>query len=75
MYKGHQVGKGRLDFLVEGKVVLDLKAVERLAPVHTAQMISYLSITGHPLGLILNFNVPVLRQGIKRVAGRERHRR
>ena len=66
------VGKGRLDFLVEGKVIVDLKAVERLAPIHVSQMISYLSMTGHPLGLILNFNVVALRQGIKRVTGRRR---
>jgi GxxExxY protein len=75
MYKGHCVGKGRLDFLVEGAVVLDLKAVEQLAPVHTAQMISYLSITGHPLALLINFNVPALRHGIKRIAGRPQFRR
>ena len=72
LYKGHAVGKARLDFLVEETVVLDLKAVERLSSVHDAQMISYLSITGHPLGLIINFNVPALRHGIKRIAGRRR---
>ena len=72
LYKGHEVGRARLDFLVEESVVLDLKAVERLAPVHEAQMISYLSITGHRLGLIINFNVPALRHGIKRIARRPR---
>jgi GxxExxY protein len=72
IYKGHTIGKGRLDFLVEGLVVLDLQAVERLAPVHTAQMISYLTITGHQLALLINFNVPALRHGIKRIAGRPR---
>ena len=71
-YKGQPLGVSRLDFLVEGVVVVDLKSVEQLAPVHTAQMISYLSITGHPLGLLINFNVPALRQGIKRIAGRTR---
>jgi GxxExxY protein len=70
MYKGHKIGRGRLDFLVEGRVVVDLKAIERLAAVHTAQMISYLGMTGHPLALLINFNVAALRQGIKRVAGR-----
>jgi GxxExxY protein len=75
MYKGHSIGKGRLDFLVEGKVVLDLKAVQQLAPIHTSQMVSYLSMTGHPLGLIINFNVVALRQGIKRIAARPRTRR
>ena len=73
MYKGRQVGKGCLDFLVEGVVVV-LKAVEQIASVHTAQVISYLSITGHPLGLIINFNVPALRHGIKRIAARPRTR-
>jgi GxxExxY protein len=72
IYRGRCVGKGRLDFLVEGAVVLDLKSVQQLAPVHSSQMISYLSITGHPLGLIINFNVPALRHGIKRIAGRRR---
>lgn len=75
LYKGHPVGKGRLDFLVEGSVVLDLKAVDQLAPVHTSQMISYLSITGHQLGLIINCNVAALRLGIKRIAGRRGPRR
>ena len=74
LYKGHPVGKGRLDFLVDGKVVLDLKAVQQLAPIHTSQMVSYLSITGYPLGLIINFNVVALRQGIKRIAARRRPR-
>jgi GxxExxY protein len=69
-YKGQVVGKGRLDFLVDGKVIVDLKAVEQIASVHTTQMVSYLAITGHPLGLIINFNVPALRHGIKRIAGR-----
>lgn len=48
--------------------VVELKAVETLTPVHTAQMITYLKLTGCRLGLILNFNVPVMRDGIKRVA-------
>src|SRR6476620_11427705 len=66
LYKGRPVGRVRLDFLVEESVVLDLKAVEQIVSVHTAQMISYLSITGHPLGLIIDFNVPALRHGIRR---------
>ena len=53
-------------------MVLDLKAVERIVSVHEAQLISYLSITGLPLGLIINFNVPALRHGIRRIAGRRR---
>jgi GxxExxY protein len=74
MYKGKPVGKGWLDFLVEETVVLELKAVEQFAPLHTSQLVSYLCITGHPLGLLLNFNVPALRHGIKRIAGRRRTR-
>ena len=67
-YRGEVVGEGRIDFVVEDKVVLDLKATEGIAAVHRAQMISYLKITKLPLGLILNFNVPVLKNGIQRFA-------
>lgn len=67
-YKGELVGEGFLDFLVEGKVVMELKAVEMLAGIHTAQVISYLRATGYKLGLLLNFNVKTLKDGIKRIA-------
>ena len=68
-YKGVRLDCGyRLDFLVENKVILELKAVDRLVPIHDAQMLTYLKLTGCKLGLILNFNVPVLKDGIKRVA-------
>jgi GxxExxY protein len=67
-YKGHDVGKGRLDFLVFGKIILDTKAVESLCSTHTAQMISYLRVAGLKLGLIINFNVRVLKDGIRRIA-------
>ncbi len=66
-YKGHSVGEGRLDLLLGNKLVVELKAVEVLASIHSAQLISYLKTTGHPLGLLINFNVPVLKEGIKRV--------
>lgn len=66
-YKGYQVGEGELDFLVGDVLIVELKAVERLAPIHEAQVISYLKMTNHPLGLLINFNVPVLKEGIKRV--------
>ena len=72
IYKGRTVGKGRLDFLIEEMVVLDLKAIEQFTSIHTAQMVSYLSITGYPLGLLINFNVPALRHGIRRIAARAR---
>ena len=67
-YKGHKVGEGRMDFLVDGGLVVELKAVEALAPIHIAQAISYLKATKHRLALLINFNVPVLKDGIKRVA-------
>lgn len=66
-YKGHAVGEGRLDLLVGGKLVVELKAVEALAPIHSAQVISYLKATGHELGLLINFNVALLKEGIRRI--------
>jgi GxxExxY protein len=67
LYRGQNVGTGFLDFFVEQCVVVELKAVEDLLPVHTAQVISYLKATESRLGLLINFNIPVLKQGIKRV--------
>lgn len=66
-YKGHAVGEGRLDFLVSGKLVVELKAADTLAPIHTAQVISYLKATGSRLGLLINFNTPILKSGLKRI--------
>jgi GxxExxY protein len=66
-YKEHPVGEGRMDLVVGGKIIVELKAVESLAPIHTAQVISYLKATGLSLGLLINFNVPVLKEGIKRI--------
>jgi len=57
----------RLDLLVEETVIIDVKSVEKMHPVFRAQMISYLKLTGKRLGFIINFNVPVIRQGITRV--------
>lgn len=67
-YKGREVGTGRADLIVREAVIVELKAVEALAPIHTAQLLSYLRVTGHPLGLLINFNVPVLRDGVRRIA-------
>ena len=67
VYKGVVVGKGRIDFLVGGKLVVELKAVEALLPLHRLQTLSYMRIVGQPLGLLINFNVPVLKQGIRRI--------
>jgi GxxExxY protein len=57
----------RLDLLVEGKVIVELKAVERIPPVHEAQLLSYLRLAGLKLGLLVNFNVPVMKSGIRRI--------
>jgi GxxExxY protein len=66
-YKGQPVGSQRLDLLVDGSVIVEMKAVEALQPIHTAQVLSYLRATGVVLGLLINFNVPVLKQGVKRL--------
>ena len=66
-YQGHTVGEGRLDLLIGGALIVELKAVDKLDDIHTAQVISYLKATGHRLGLLLNFNVPALKDGMKRV--------
>lgn len=66
-YKGAKVGEGKLDFLVGNSLIVELKAVENLAPIHEAQVISYLKMTGHPLALLINFNVPLLKNGIRRI--------
>jgi len=67
LYKGRPVGEGRLDFLVDNALVLELKAVEKLLPIHQAQVLSYLKSTGCQLGLLINFNERLLRDGIRRV--------
>src|SRR6266705_4619159 len=67
-YKGVQLDCGyRLDFLVAGMVVVELKAIECLLPIHQAQVLSYLKLGGWKLGLLINFHAPLLREGIKRV--------
>ncbi|MCB9894063.1 MAG: GxxExxY protein [Planctomycetes bacterium] len=66
-YRGRRVGEGRLDLLVGGRLVVELKAVESLAPIHKAQLISYLKATGHRLGLLINFNVALIKNGIQRI--------
>jgi GxxExxY protein len=66
-YKGKPIGQGRLDLLVAEQLIVELKATDGSPPVHLAQVLSYLKATGHPLGLLINFNVRLLRQGVKRV--------
>ena len=68
MYRDELLCYQRLDIVVADQIVLELKAVERLNPVHHAQLISYLRISNRPVGLLMNFNVVVLKDGLKRVA-------
>ena len=68
VYKGVDLGcVFEADLIVNGVLVVELKAIESLAPVHQTQLLTYLKLTGCPVGLLMNFNVPYLRQGIKRV--------
>lgn len=66
-YKGKEVGQGRLDLLVGNSVVVELKAADALSGLHEAQLLSYLKTTGYRTGLLINFNVTILRDGIKRL--------
>jgi GxxExxY protein len=65
-YKGRIVGDYRLDLLVENSVIVEIKSVERHDPIFEAQLLTYLKITGHKRGLLLNFNTRLLKEGIKR---------
>jgi len=68
-YKGIRLDADlRLDLLVEGCVIVELKAVEKLLPIFEAQLLTYLKLTGKRVGLLINFNVPLLKDGIKRLA-------
>ena len=66
-YKGHLVGEGKGDLLVDNAIVVELKAVEALASIHDAQVTSYLKATGYHLGLLINFNTWALKDGLKRL--------
>jgi len=67
-YKGVKLDCGyRLDIVLPGKLVIEVKAVEALAPIHDAQLLTYLKLSGIRTGLLLNFNVPLLRDGIRRL--------
>jgi GxxExxY protein len=66
-YRGVNIGDSRLDFLINGSLIVELKAIDALGPVHTAQVISYLKATGLKDALLINFNVPMLKQGVKHV--------
>jgi len=67
-YDGLRLDAGlRIDLWIDRRVIVELKSVESLLRVHQAQMLTYLKLTGNRLGLLINFNVPVIRDGIKRV--------
>ena len=67
IYKGLKLDCGyRIDLIVEDTVVIELKAIEHILPVHEAQLITYLRLTGKRVGLLINFNVPLLSSGIVR---------
>jgi len=68
VYDGVQIDLGyRLDLLVEDAVIVELKAADRIAPIHEAQLLSYLKLSGRKLGLLINFNVLHLNDGIRRM--------
>ena len=67
VFKGVRLECGyRLDFVIEEKIILEVKAVEALAPIHEAQLLTYLRLSGMRVGLLINFNSPVLKDGIVR---------
>jgi len=68
LYKDTKLDCGyRVDFLIDGRVVVELKSVEALAPIHDAIVLTYLRLSGCRIGLLINFNVPVLREGVRRL--------
>jgi GxxExxY protein len=67
-YLGHRVGIYRFDLLVESSVLIEIKSVDGFERVHVAQVLTYLKATKCRLGLLINFNVPVLRDGVRRIA-------
>jgi len=68
IYKGERVGNDlRLDFVVQHKVVVELKAVTQLEAIHEAQLLTYMKLTNCRVGLLINFNVPTIKQGLKRM--------
>lgn len=74
VYKDSIVGEGRIDFLIEGKLIVEIKSVGSLAPIHITQLRSYLKATGMELGLLINFNETRLADGIRRVVFTSRSR-
>lgn len=75
LYRGQEAHPGglRLDLVVEDKVVVELKSVEFIQPIHKKQLLTYLRLTGKPLGLLINFNEVLLKNGITRIINSPRH--
>ena len=67
VYEGEKLDAGyRLDLVIEGAVIIEVKAIDALAPIHDAQVLTYLKLSGLRIGLLMNFNVALLKQGLKR---------
>jgi GxxExxY protein len=72
IYKGARLDcMYRLDLLIEGIVIVELKAIERVLPVHQAQLLTQMRLAGKPAGLLLNFNVPLMKHGVTRLLNRQ----
>ena len=68
IYDGTRLDAGlRLDMLVDKQLIVEIKAVEKMNSIYEAQLLTYLKLTGHRLGLLINFNVPLIKDGIKRI--------
>jgi GxxExxY protein len=68
-YKGIKLGCGyRIDLLIEEKIIVEIKSCDTILPIHEAQLLTYLKLMGLKIGLLINFNVPTLKEGIKRMA-------
>ena len=68
LYKGNKLDQNyRIDLLVNNQVVIELKSVNKIEPIHNAQLLTYLKLAKKRYGLLLNFNVPIMKQGIKRL--------
>lgn len=68
IYRGHSIETAyRLDLIVGGKLLVELKAIEAIAPIHEVQILTYLKLLKLPLGLLINFNVPLIKDGISRI--------
>jgi GxxExxY protein len=75
-FKGQRIkSRLKLDLLVDDCIIVELKAVERLHPIHSAQVITYLKLTGFPIGLLMNFNAPTLKAGLKRLDHPDRYKK